>query len=79
MKKRRARIQPIVQKVDMSEFEKLLNEAAPKDDTASLWVEEDVDYSFDEVEDDRRSVDVEDYESIIMNALANGAADKYGF
>ena len=63
----------------MSEFEKLLNEAAPKDDTASLWVEEDVDYSFDEVEDDRRSVDVEDYESIIMNALANGAADKYGF
>ena len=83
MKKRRPRIQLSSHKIDLSEFQELF-EAAEVGATKKIDTIEDSDFDENdfisqETEDDWDSGDVEDYESIIMNALANGDADKYGF
>lgn len=78
MKPKRKRIQPVPIKVDLSEFEKMLDDAETSDSMHSL--ESDfLDLKPEDDSDDWNSGDVEDYESIIMNALANGDAEKYGF
>lgn len=78
MKKRRTRIQLGPQKIDLSEFEKLFDEPGKVEDSRESVYNED-DYSCQEEDDEWDSRDVVDYESIIMNALANGDAEKYGF
>jgi hypothetical protein len=76
MKNKRTRLQKGPIKVDLSEFDKLFDSELSSESSNDSHED---DYVTETIDDDWDRDDVEDYESIIMNALASGDADKYGF